>query len=192
MESISQLTTDLHCKINFSKKEDESVIVKIFTIINGYDKFIITISKHKGKEFYSIEYNLTNQQVEDNLSEVSNEDKLFIINPINILLREINDMRACALDFNDTSDLYFIECKNNWCGGKSILLAKSYIDCKNMIRSNITLEISRTDWEFAYSNVSEDYESDQISTNSIYDVIAHPATVKAIFILNELKRRLNI
>lgn len=192
MESISQLITDLNCKISFSKKEDESVIVKIFTIINGYDKFIITISKRKGKEFYSIEYNLTNQQVEDNLSEVSNEDKLFIINPINILLREIDDMRACALDFSDTSDLYFIECENNWCGGKSILLAKSYIDCKNMIRSNITLEISRTDWEFAYSNVSEDYESDQISTNSIYDVIAHPATVKAIFILNELKRRLNI
>lgn len=101
-------------------------------------------------------------------------------------------MRACALNYSDSNDIYFIEYVNNFHEGPGILLAKSYLECKNKIRTNLTLEVDKYGWEFTYYNIPEEFESNQIKSNSKYNIVAHPATVKAIFILNEVKRRLNI
>ena len=193
MESITQLVTDLNCNIKFSEESNNVQTSVILEVVNGYDKFIITISKYNdNREFYNIEHNLTRNKIEDNLSEISKEDIAFISTPIDILLNEINQTRACALNFSDSNDIYFIRYTDYLDGDIGILLAKSYLGCKDKVIANLTLEATRYGWEFEYCNISEELESSQTNSNGVYNTIIHPATVRAIFILNEVKRRLNI
>ena len=192
MESIAQLTTDLNCNIKFLEESNNVQTSVILEVVNGYDKFIITISKYNdNREFYNIKHSLTRNKIEDNLSEISKEDIAFISTPIDILLNEVNQTRSCALDFSDSNDIYFIKYVNHL-DDTNLLLAKSYLGCKDKVITNLTLEVTRYGWEFEYCNISKEFKSNQINSNDEYNTVVHPATVRAIFILNEVKRRLNI
>lgn len=199
MESISQLTTDLNCSMHYEKYDEKYTTKRILSIVNGYDKFVITVYKLDDAEHYSIEYGLTTNKIEDNVSKMSEKDKLCFSTPINILLSEIDKMRVCALE-NYTNMVYRLRVDCTWEMGLSIILGVGVSHNKELVKTNSTLEIHKNHWDFTYTNYIREFESVEkdddksklISNDLQYSILAHLEILKGIFILNELKRRLNI
>lgn len=199
MESISQLTTDLNCNIYYNRNDEKYTTKRTLSIINGYDKFVITVYKLDDVEHYSIEYGLTADKIKDNISKMSEKDRLYFSTPINVLLNELDKMRVCALE-SYANTVYRLRIDCTWEMGLSIVLGVGPSNNKELVKTNSTLEIHKNHWDFTYTNYIREFKSEEkdddksklISNDPQYCILAHLEIVKGIFILNEVKRKLEI